>query len=108
MVAYAYRPEGTEIIFDWSEAQQSMPNREDEPMTPQEDSKPGRTRREGNITCIQTEFATRVRFAVILLAKREARKAVIRQLKAEGHGPSLTTFSEINTLDQRDQKEIQQ
>jgi hypothetical protein len=23
VVAYAYRPEGTEIIFDWSEAQQS-------------------------------------------------------------------------------------
>ena len=29
------------------------------------------------------------RFAVILLAKRESRKAVIRQLKAEGHRPSL-------------------
>ena len=29
-------------------------------MTPQEDSKPGRTRGEGNITYTQTEFATRV------------------------------------------------
>ena len=57
-------------------------------MTPQEDSKPGRTRREGNITYIRTEFATRVRFAVILLGKREARKAVIRQLKAEATGPA--------------------
>ena len=67
-------------------------------MTPQEDSKPGRTRREGNITYIQTEFATRVRSAVISLAKREARKAVIRQLKAEGHRTSLMSASEINTL----------
>ena len=42
-------------------------------MTPQEDSKPGRTRREGNITYIQTEFATRVRMAVISLAKFDER-----------------------------------
>jgi hypothetical protein len=61
-------------------------------MTPQEDSKPGRTRREGNITYIRTEFATRVRFAVILLGKREARKAVIRQLKAEATGPADERF----------------
>ena len=32
-------------------------------MTPQERPEPGRTRREGNITYIQTEFATRVRSA---------------------------------------------
>ena len=51
-------------------------------MTPQERPEPGRTRREGYI---QTEFATRVRSAVISLAKREAREAVKRKLRAEGH-----------------------
>jgi hypothetical protein len=68
-------------------------------MTPQEDSKPGRTRREGNITYIQTEFATRVRMAVISLAKREAREAVKRNLRAEGKVKVwLHSASEINTL----------
>jgi hypothetical protein len=67
--------------------------------TPQEDSKPGRTRREGNITYIQTEFATRVRMAVISLAKREAREAVKRNLRAEGEVKVwLHSASEINTL----------
>ena len=45
-------------------------------MTPQEDSKPGRKRRDGNITYIRTQFATRVRSAIITLAKREAREAI--------------------------------
>jgi hypothetical protein len=67
-------------------------------MTPQERPEPGRTRREGNITYIQTEFATRVRSAVISLAKREAREAVKRKLRAEGHRPHSRTLSEINRL----------
>jgi hypothetical protein len=53
-------------------------------MTPQEDSKPGRKRRDGNITHIRTQFATRVRSAIITLAKREAREAIKRRLRAEG------------------------
>jgi hypothetical protein len=67
-------------------------------MTPQERPEPGRTRREGNVVHIQTEFATRVRFMVISLAKREAREAVKRKLRAEGHRPTLMSASEINTL----------
>ena len=67
-------------------------------MTPQEDSKPGRTRREGNITYIQTQFATRVRSAIISLAKREAREAIKRKLRAEGTRVTLLTVSEINRL----------
>ena len=67
-------------------------------MTPQERPEPGRTRREGKVVHIQTEFATRVRFMVISLAKREARKAVIRQLRAEGHKPTLMSASEITSL----------
>ena len=61
-------------------------------MTPQERPEPGRTRREGNIRYIQTEFATRVRSAVISLAKREAREAVKRKLRAEGHRPHSRTL----------------
>jgi hypothetical protein len=68
-------------------------------MTPQEDSKPGRTRREGNVVRIQTEFATRVRFMVISLAKREARQAVILHIKREGKAKvSLMAASEITRL----------
>jgi hypothetical protein len=47
---------------------------------------------------IPTAFGTRVRLAVISLAKREARKAVIRQLRAEGHKPTLMSASEITSL----------
>jgi hypothetical protein len=68
-------------------------------MTLQEDSKPGRTRREGNVVHIQTEFAARVRFMVISLAKREAREAVKRQLRAEGKVKVwLHSAAEINSL----------
>ena len=67
-------------------------------MTPREDSKPGRTRREGNVTRIETSFATRVRFMVISLAKLEARKAVERKLRAEGTRPHSLTLSEIKRL----------
>jgi hypothetical protein len=45
--------------------------------------KPQRPRAEGNVHRI-TAFGTRVRFAVISLAKREAREAVKRRLRAEG------------------------
>jgi len=67
-------------------------------MIPQEDSKPGRMRREGNVVRIQTEFATRVRFMVLSLAKREAREAVERRLRAEGTRPTSMTLSEIKRL----------
>jgi hypothetical protein len=53
-------------------------------MTPQEGSKPGRTRREGNVIHIQTQFETRLRLMIIWEARQEARQAVIRKLKAEG------------------------
>jgi hypothetical protein len=62
-------------------------------------SKPERTRREGNITYIQTQFATRVRSAIISLAKREAREAIKRKLRAEGKvRVTLLSASEINKL----------
>jgi hypothetical protein len=62
-------------------------------------SKPERTRREGNITYIQTQFATRVRSAIISLAKREAREAIKRKLRAEGKvRVTLLSASEINSL----------
>jgi hypothetical protein len=67
-------------------------------MTPQEDNKPRRARREGNVVRIRTEFATRVRFMVISLAKLEARKAVERKLRAEGTRPTSMTLSEIKRL----------
>jgi hypothetical protein len=52
----------------------------------------------GDVVRIQTEFATRVRFMVISLAKRQAREAVKRKLRAEGTRVTLLTVSEINTL----------
>jgi hypothetical protein len=76
-----------------------MPNREDKTMTPQEDSKPGRTRREGNVVRIQTEFGTRVRQMVIWEARQQARQAVIRRIKAEGKVKvSLMSAGEISSL----------
>ena len=39
-----------------------------------------------------------MRSAVISLAKREAREAVKRKLRAEGHRPHSRTLSEINRL----------
>lgn len=81
------------ILTTTSEASQ-----EDEPMTPQEDSKPGRTRREGNITHIRTEFATRLRFAIIWQAQRAARKIVVRELKAKGIRTSLMSTNKLTRL----------
>jgi hypothetical protein len=43
-----------------------------------------RPRVEGNVIRIETEFATRLRMLVIWEARRAARQAVIRKLKAEG------------------------
>jgi hypothetical protein len=45
-----------------------------------------RPQAEGNIVRIQTEFAMRLRMTVIWVARREARQAVIRKLKAEAPG----------------------
>ena len=60
---------------------------------------PERPRSEGNVYRIATQFGTRVRFAVIALAKREAREAVKRRLRAEGKvRVTLLSASEINTL----------
>jgi hypothetical protein len=60
--------------------------------------KPQRPRAEGNVHRI-TAFGTRVRFAVISLAKRETREAVKRRLRAEGKVKVwLRSASEINTL----------
>ena len=68
-------------------------------MTPAYSPERGRTRREGNITYIQTEFATRLRFLVIWEAKQQARQAVIRRIKAEGKVKvSLMSASEITHL----------
>ena len=68
-------------------------------MTPQEDSKPGRTRREGNITYLRTEFAARLRFLVLWEARQQARQAVIRRIRAEGKVKvSLMSASEITSL----------
>jgi hypothetical protein len=68
-------------------------------MTPQEDSKPGRKRREGNVTYIQTEFASRLRFLVIWEARQQARQAVIRRIKAEGKVKvSLMSAGQITSL----------
>jgi hypothetical protein len=68
-------------------------------MTPQERPEPGRTRREGNVTYLRGEFATRVRQMVIWSAKREAREAVIRRIKAEGKVKvSLMSAGEISSL----------
>jgi phosphoribosyl-AMP cyclohydrolase len=67
-------------------------------MTPQEASKPGRTRREGNITHIRTEFATRLRFAIIWQAQRAARAIVIRELKAAGIRTSLMSSIKLTRL----------
>jgi hypothetical protein len=65
-------------------------------MTPQERPEHGRTRREGNVIRMQTQFATRVRLAVISLAKREAWQAIIRKIKADGKVKvSLMAASEI-------------
>jgi hypothetical protein len=59
---------------------------------------PERPRVRDGVHYIPTAFGTRVRLAVISLAKREARKAVIRQLKAEGHKPTLMSASGITSL----------
>ena len=65
-------------------------------MTPQEDNKPRRTRREGNVVRIRTEFATRARFMVLWEARQQARQAVIRRIKAEGKAKvSLMSAGEI-------------
>jgi hypothetical protein len=53
-------------------------------MTPQEYPKPGRTRRDGNVIHIRTEFETRLRQMVILEAQQQARQIIIRKLKSEG------------------------
>jgi hypothetical protein len=68
-------------------------------MTPQEDSKPGRTRREGNVTYLRTAFATRLRFLVLWEMRQQARQAVIRKIKAEGKAKvSLMSAGEITRL----------
>lgn len=68
-------------------------------MTPQEDNKPRRTRREGNVVRIRTEFATRARFMVLWEARQQARQAVIRRIKAEGKAKvSLMSAGEITRL----------
>ena len=68
-------------------------------MTPQEDSKPGRTRREGNVTYLRTEFATRLRFLVLWEMRQQARQVVIRKIKAEGKAKvSLMSAGEITRL----------
>jgi hypothetical protein len=60
---------------------------------------PPRPRLRGNVHYIETQFATRIRLAVITLAKREARETVKRQLRAEGRVKVwLLSASEINTL----------
>ena len=46
-----------------------------------------RPRLRGNVHYLETEFATRVRFMVISLAKREAREAIKLKLRAEGTKP---------------------
>ena len=59
---------------------------------------PERPRAEGNVVRIETEFGTRVRFMVISLAKREAREAVKRRLRAEGKvKASLLSASELSS-----------
>ena len=65
-------------------------------MTPQPEAP--RPRLRNGVHYLETEFATRVRFMVISLAKREARKAVERALRAEGHRPTLMSASEITSL----------
>jgi hypothetical protein len=55
-------------------------------------------RKEGNVTFIETQFATRLRFLVVWHAQREARERVIRKLKGEGRRVSLMSASEINAL----------
>jgi hypothetical protein len=57
-----------------------------------------RPQAEGNVVRIPTAFDTRVRFAIITLARREAREAVKRQLRAEGRRISLLSASEITQL----------
>ena len=60
---------------------------------------PERPRLEGNVIRIPTQLRTRVRFAIITLAKREAREAVKRRLRAEGRvRVTLLSASELNTL----------
>jgi hypothetical protein len=60
---------------------------------------PERPQVEGNVYRIPTAFETRVRSAIITLAKREAREAVKRRLRAEGKVRAvLLSASEINTL----------
>jgi hypothetical protein len=53
---------------------------------------------DGNVTQIETEFASRVRFLVIWEAQREAKQAVIRELKGEGRRVSLMSAAELNRL----------
>jgi hypothetical protein len=68
-------------------------------MTPQERPEPGRTRRDGNITYIQTQFETRLRQMIAWEARQQARQAVIRRLKAEGKvRVSLMSRAEITRL----------
>jgi hypothetical protein len=60
---------------------------------------PPRPRTVGNVTRIETEFATRVRFAVIWQARQAARQEVIRRIKAEGKAKvSLMAASQISSL----------
>jgi hypothetical protein len=73
-----------------------MPHREDD-MTSLPEQPPRPQLRDG-VHYIPTEFGTRVRLMVISLAKREAREAVKRKLRAEGTKPWLRTVSEINRL----------
>jgi hypothetical protein len=55
-------------------------------------------RREGNVTKIETEFATRLRFLVVWEAQRAAKQAVVRRLKGEGKRTSLMSASQLNSL----------
>ena len=59
----------------------------------------GRTRREGNVTYLRTEFASRLRFLVLWEARQQARQAVIRKIKSEGKAKvSLMSSGEISRL----------
>jgi hypothetical protein len=68
-------------------------------MTPMETPEPGRTRREGNVTFIRTEFETRLRQLVIWEARQQARQAIIRKIKSEGKAKvSLMSAAQISSL----------
>jgi hypothetical protein len=68
------------------------PNSEERSMT--QLTSPNVREVEGNVYRIPTAFGTRVRSAIITLAKREAREAIKRKLRAEGRREALFSASE--------------